>query len=123
MQNSGNLTHWVKLRLNKHFLIICKKHGKIKISEQLHCYSLSELLALQTDFLIVILLRRDMHKNSMKCFFFTFKSGQIGPVFPKDIFPFATVTDSCEDAHFMGFSNEYGILDTPSLKFSQRMSI
>ena len=28
-----------------------------------------------------------------------------------DIFPFATVTDSCEEANFMGFAYEYGILD------------
>ena len=34
----------------------------------------------------------------------------------KDIFPFATVTDSCEEANFMGFSHDYGILDTTSKK-------
>ena len=39
----------------------------------------------------------------------------------KDIFPFATVTDGCEEANFMGFSHEYGILDTTSKKFSQKM--
>ena len=41
----------------------------------------------------------------------------------KDIFPFATMTDGCEEANFMGFSNENGILDTTSKKFSQKMGI
>ena len=34
----------------------------------------------------------------------------------KDIFPFATVTDGCEEANFMGFSHDYGILETTSKK-------
>ena len=36
----------------------------------------------------------------------------------KDIFPFATVTDGCKDANFMGFSHEYCILDTTSKKLN-----
>ena len=39
----------------------------------------------------------------------------------KDIFPFATVTDGCEEANFVGFSHEYGILDTTFYEFSQKM--
>ena len=38
----------------------------------------------------------------------------------KDIFSFATVTDGCEEADFMGFSNDYGILYTTSNEFSQK---
>ena len=30
----------------------------------------------------------------------------------KDIFSFATVIDQCKEANFIGFSNEYEILDT-----------
>ena len=41
----------------------------------------------------------------------------------KDIFPFATVTDGCKEDNFMGFSNEYGILDTTSWKFLQKVWI
>ena len=41
----------------------------------------------------------------------------------KDIFPFATVTDGCEEANFMGFSHDYGILETTSKKKSQKMRI
>ena len=38
----------------------------------------------------------------------------------KDIFPFATVTESCEEVNFVGFSFEYGIWDTTFWKFSQK---
>ena len=34
-------------------------------------------------------------------------------ILAKDIFPFATVTDSCKEVNFMGFSHESGILDIP----------
>ena len=37
------------------------------------------------------------------------------------IFPFATVTDGCNEANFMRFSHEYGILDTTSGKVTQQM--
>ena len=38
----------------------------------------------------------------------------------KDIFPFATVTDGCEEANFMGFFHKYELLDSTSWKFSQK---
>ena len=41
----------------------------------------------------------------------------------KDIFCFATVSDGCEEANFMSFSHEYGILDTTSWKVSQKIEI
>ena len=42
----------------------------------------------------------------------------------KDIFPFATVTDGCQEANFIGFSHDYGILNTTSKNFFlQKMRI
>ena len=41
----------------------------------------------------------------------------------RTFFSFATVTDGCKEANFMGFSHEYGILDTTSKKFSLKMGI
>ena len=41
----------------------------------------------------------------------------------KDILNFATVTDSGIEANFMGFSHDYGILNTTSWKVSQKMKI
>ena len=41
----------------------------------------------------------------------------------KNIFPFATVTDGCEEANFMRFSHDNGILDITSKKFSQKIII
>ena len=38
----------------------------------------------------------------------------------KNIFPFATKTDGCKEANFMGFSHEDGILDTFAKKVSQK---
>ena len=39
----------------------------------------------------------------------------------KDIFPFATVTDSCKEASFMGFALKYSKLNTTYWKFSQKI--
>ena len=41
----------------------------------------------------------------------------------KNIFPFVTVTDGCEEANFLVFFHEYAIMDTTSCKFSQNMGI
>ena len=38
----------------------------------------------------------------------------------KDIFSFATVPDGCEEANFIGFFHENGILDTTFGKVSQK---
>ena len=38
-------------------------------------------------------------------------------------FSFATVPDGCEEAYFMGFSHENGILNTTFGKFSPKMQI
>ena len=39
----------------------------------------------------------------------------------KDIFPFATVTDGCKEASFMGFPHEYGILGTTFRKVTPQV--
>ena len=40
----------------------------------------------------------------------------------KNIFPFATMTEGCKEANFMGFSHEHDILDTSFGNFHKNVN-